>query len=201
MLQPLLPVYVNTHRFGGGRPRVSDRCCADAIFYVLRTGCQWQALDQTELCAHSTAHDRFQTWVKAGVFLALWQTGVEQFDEVHELDWDWLSMDGAMTKAPLGGEKTGPNPTDRGKSGVKRSVLTEGHGVPIAVEVEGANRHDMKLTRSTIMGIVVDRPEPTEEKQQGMCLDKGYDYQEVRDILHDFGFTAHRQLVDERAAR
>jgi hypothetical protein len=49
VLQPLLPVHVNTHRFGGGRPRMPDRTCADAIFYVLRTGCQWQALDQTEL--------------------------------------------------------------------------------------------------------------------------------------------------------
>lgn len=105
VLQPLLPVHVNTHRFGGGRPRVPDRDCADAIFYVLRTGCQWQALDQSELCAHSTAHDRFQEWVKAGVFLTFWQAGVGQFEEVCGIDWDWLSMDGAMTKAPLGGEK------------------------------------------------------------------------------------------------
>jgi transposase len=93
VLQPLLPVHVNTHRFGGGRPRVADRCCADAIFYVLRTGCQWQALDQTELCAHSTAHNRFQVWVQAGVFLKLWQVGVEQFDELCGINWDWLSMD------------------------------------------------------------------------------------------------------------
>ncbi len=107
-LQPLLPMHVNTHRFGGGRPRVPDRDCADAIFYVLRTGCQWQALDQTELCAHSTAHDRFQEWVQAGVFLKLWQAGVEQFEELCRIDWDWLSMDGAMTKAPLGGEKNRP---------------------------------------------------------------------------------------------
>ena len=75
MLQPRLPVHVNTHRFGGGRPRIADRDCADAIFYMLRTGCQWQALDQTELCAHSTAHDRFQEWVEADVFLTLWQGG------------------------------------------------------------------------------------------------------------------------------
>ncbi len=105
VLQPLLPVHVNTHRFGGGRPRVPDRDCADAIFFVLRTGCQWQALDQTELCAHSTAHDRFQEWVEAGVFLKRGLAGVEQFDEVCGIEWDWLSMDGAMTKAPLGGEK------------------------------------------------------------------------------------------------
>lgn len=103
VLQPLLPVHVNTHRFGGGRPRRADRACADAIFYVLRTGCQGHALDQTELCAHSTAHDRFQAWVEAGVFLRLWQAGVAQFDELRGIEWDWLAMDGAMTKAPLGG--------------------------------------------------------------------------------------------------
>ena len=88
VLHPLLPVHVNTHRFGGGRPRASDRDCADAIFYVLRTGCQWQALDQTELCAHSTTHDRFQEWVQAGVFLKLWQAGTEQFEELCGIDWD-----------------------------------------------------------------------------------------------------------------
>ena len=110
VLQPLLPVHVNTHRFGGGRPHVPDRDCADAIFYVLRTGCQWQALDQTELCAHSTAHDRFQEWAEAGVFLKLWQAGIQQFAELCGIDWDWLSMDGAMTKAALGGEKNRTQP-------------------------------------------------------------------------------------------
>jgi putative transposase len=108
VLEPLLPTHVNTHRFGGGRPRVPDRRCADAIFYVLRTGCQWEALNQTDLCAKSTAHDRFQHWVDDGVFLRLWQAGVEQFDDLRGIDWNWLSMDGAMTKAPLGGEKDGP---------------------------------------------------------------------------------------------
>ena len=117
VLEPLLPAPVNTHRFGGGRPRVANRDCADAIFYVLRTGCQWSALKQTTLCAKSTAHDRFQAWVGAGVFLKLWQTGVEQFDDLRGIDWDWLSMDGAMTKAPLGGEKNGPQPDRSGQAG------------------------------------------------------------------------------------
>ena len=108
VLDPLLPKHRNTHRFGGGKPRTPDRQCADAIFYVLRTGCQWGALDATGLCPHSTAHDRFQQWVRAGVFRRLWQVGVEQFDDLRGLDWSWLSMDGAMTKAPLGGEKNGP---------------------------------------------------------------------------------------------
>jgi len=77
--------------------------------------------------------------------------------------------------------------------------LTEGHGVPIGLAVEGANRHDMKLVRETIENIVVARPEPTEEQPQGMCLDKGYDYQEVRDILIEFGFTAHIRARGEEA--
>jgi putative transposase len=199
VLQPLLPEHRNTHPLGGGRPRRPDRECADAIFYVLRTGCQWKALDAIDLVPGSTAHDRFQEWVEAGVFFRLWQIGVERFDELKGIDWEWLSMDGAITKAPLGGEDTGRNPTDRGKQGTKRSLLTEGHGVPIGLAVEGANRHDMKLVRETIESIVVDRPEPTEEQPQNMCLDKGYDYQEVRDTLIEFGFTAHIRTRGEEA--
>lgn len=105
VFQPLLPLHKNTHRFGGGRPRVPDRKCADGIFYVLRTGCQWKALDETTLCSGSTAHTRFQEWEAADVFLNFWRRGVERFDEVQGIDWAWLSLDGAMTKAPLGGEK------------------------------------------------------------------------------------------------
>lgn len=199
VLPPLLPVHVNTHRFGGGRPRTPDRRCADAIFYVRRTGCQWKALGATTLCPGSTAHDRFPEWVAADMFLKLWKAGVEQFDELKGLDWAWLSMDGALTKAPLGGEQTGPHPTDRGKDGVKRSLLTEGHGVPLGLAVAGANRHDMKLLRDTIESIVVERPTPTPEQPQGMCLDKGYDYQVVRDTLAEFGFTAHIRARGEEA--
>nr|WP_028457791.1 IS5 family transposase [Chloroflexus sp. Y-396-1] len=191
VLEPLLPVRVNTHRCGGGRPRVSDRRCADAIFYVLRTGCQWAALNATDRCPKSTAYDRFREWVAAGGFLKRWQVGVERFDELKGIDWDRLRMDGAMTTAPLGGKTTGPHPTDHGQAGVKRSLLTEGHGVPIGVAIDGANRHDMKPVRETIERIVVARPEPTEERPHGMCLDKGYDDAEVRATLRAFGFTAH----------
>ena len=90
-------------------------------------------------------------------------------------------------------------PLTGGKKGVKRSLLTEGHGIPIGLSVEGANRHDMKMVRETIENIVIDRPEPTEEEPQGMCLDKGYDYQEVRDTVKEFGFTAHIRSRGEEA--
>ena len=110
VLEPRIPVHVNTHRFGGGRPRTPDRTCANAIFFVLRTGCQWGALDETEICPHSTAHDRFLEWAEAGVFEELWQAGIAQFDELQGIDWEWLSMDGAMGKAPLGGKKKRAQP-------------------------------------------------------------------------------------------
>jgi len=99
----------------------------------------------------------------------------------------------------LGGKRCGKNPTDRGKQGTKRSVLTDGNGVPIGLEVEGANRNDFKMTRQTLDNIVAERPEPTEERPQGLCLDKGYDYDEVRDIVEEFGFTTHIRARGEEA--
>ena len=71
--------------------------------------------------------------------------------------------------------------------------------MPIGLVVAGANRHDMKLTQATLESIVVERPEPTADQPQGMCLDKGYDYPEVREILRTFGFTAHIRARGEEA--
>jgi len=99
----------------------------------------------------------------------------------------------------LGGKKVGRNPTDRGKIGTKRSILTEGGGVPIGLAVAGANRNDFKLARETIERIAVERPEPTPDAPQGLCLDKGYDYDEVRALLTEFGFTAHIRARGEEA--
>jgi putative transposase len=127
----------------GGRPRMPGRQAMDAIFYVLRTGCQWKVLPRS-LCAPRTVHDRFQEWTREGVFERLWQAGLLKYDEQVGIEWEWQAMDGAMTKAPWGEKGTGANPTNRGKKGTKRSPLTEGHGIPLAVAVEGANQHDMK---------------------------------------------------------
>jgi len=67
-------------------------------------------MNETDLCSGSTAHARFQEWEVAGVFLNFWAHGIERFDEIHGIDWNWLSMDGAMTKAPLGGGKKRAQP-------------------------------------------------------------------------------------------
>jgi putative transposase len=69
--------------------------------------------------------------------------------------------------------------------------LVEGHGLPCGLDVEGANRNDMKMVRATLQSIPVERPGPTPERPQGLCLDKGYDFDEVREVVAEFGFTAH----------
>jgi len=118
-IESLLPA-PPVHPLGCHRARVPDRAAMDAILLVLRTGMQWNALNATGVCHSSSAHRRFQEWQRAGVFHEVWRQGLLEYDERVGIDWAWLAADGAMTKAPLGGAATGPNPTDRAKRG--RSV-------------------------------------------------------------------------------
>jgi hypothetical protein len=115
------------------------------------------------------------------------------------IDWEGLAMDGAMTNAPLGGKKVGKNPTARGQIGTKRSVLSEGGGVPIGLAVEGAKRHDGRMARDTIARLPVERPAPTPEQPQGLGLEQGDADAAVRDWLTEFGFTAHSRARGEEA--
>jgi putative transposase len=85
---------------------------------------------------------------------------------------------------------------------VKRSLLTEGHGLPIGLAVDGANRNDMKLVEVTLQSIPVQRPTPSPECPQHMCQDKGYDYPEVRELVGSYGYTAHiRSRGEEKTAK
>jgi transposase len=100
---------------GGGRKPLPLRRVFEGIVYVLRTGCQWKAVPKERYGAGSSIHAYFRTWEKSGVFLALWQAGLAEYDEMEGIAWEWQSIDGAMTKAPLATESGGKNPTDRGK--------------------------------------------------------------------------------------
>ena len=78
-------------------------------------------------------------------------------------------------------------------------MLTEAWGIPVGVAVDGANRHDMRMVEETIRSIPVRRPRPTSKQRQGMCMDKGYDYADVRALLSEFRFTAHIRSRGEEA--
>ena len=180
-VQPLIPPAPSHAK--GGRRRMEDRKAFEAIVYVLRTGIQWNALPR-ERGASSTVHDRFQEWERAGFFKALWQAGLSDYDDLVGIQWEWQAVDGVLTKAPFGHAATGANPTDRGKQGTKRSLLTDGAGIPLALVVDGANRHDVRLLSATLDGLVISRPEPTQEQPQHLCLDAAYDSTPVyKDLL------------------
>jgi transposase len=111
LIEPLIPEREKkVHPLGCHRPRVPDRQVLNGIFFVLRTGCQWKALDATGICKGSTAHSRFQEWQQAGFFEHLWEMSLHDYDALKGLDWQWLALDGAMNKAPLGGGKKRPQP-------------------------------------------------------------------------------------------
>ena len=102
LMEPLLPVRNATR----GRPRTVDlQRIAAGVFYVLRTGLQWQALPREQFGPATTVYYYFRQWQDAGVFEELWRQALELFDFAEGIDWEWLSVDGAMRKAPLGGEK------------------------------------------------------------------------------------------------
>ena len=104
LLERLLPQRP-AHPLGCHNPRVPDRDAMNAILFVLRTGCQWNALNGTGICSSSSAHRRFLEWTEAGVIDKAWVRALKRYDKFVGIDWNWLSMDGAMSKAPLGGEK------------------------------------------------------------------------------------------------
>src|SRR5215204_5463062 len=135
----------------GGRPRVSDRAVANAIWYVLWTGCQWKALHRDWFgVSASVVHERFQRWGRMGLFEKLLKWMAEYYaKERGGVGWRWQAMDSKNSPAPLGGEKTGKNPTDRGKRGAKMNLLVDQSGAPLSVVLTGANRHDTRSQPST----------------------------------------------------
>lgn len=159
---------------GGGRKPQSPRKVFEGILYVLRTGCQWKALPKSVFGSSSSVHQYFLDWEAVGLFEQLWKSGLKEYDDLEGIAWEWQSLDGAMVKAPLALEAVGRNPTDRGKNGSKRSILTDKKGVPLSIVISGANTHDVKLLAATLDGIAIERPHAEDDKAQNLCLDAGY---------------------------
>jgi transposase len=118
----------------GGRPRLNLRKVMNGIFYVLRTGCQWKAAPK-EFGSGSSLHRYFQEFAQRGVFHKLWKHLLKRYDELRGIQWKWQSLDGSITKAPLGGEKNRQKPDGSRQVGRKtvgvdrwpRSAVGRGH--------------------------------------------------------------------------
>lgn len=137
-----------TKRSARGRPRHHWRLVISAVLYRLRTGCQWRALP-TIFGSPSTLHGWFQVINRSGMWGKLWRTAVGEVYKRKTAKSAPLLLDASLVKAPLGGESTGPSPVHRGRLGSKRSLLTTATGLPLAVILAPANRHDSKLVEQT----------------------------------------------------
>ena len=144
-LEPLLPKRrKNRHVQYAGRKPVEDRRVLNGILFVLRTGVPWRALPATsDFPSGVTCWRRLRRWHQAGVWQRLFETLLVALQQAHQIDWYRALVDSASLRAPGGGKKTGPNPTDRRKLGSKHHVLTDAQGIPLAAVLTKANRHDV----------------------------------------------------------
>lgn len=173
---------------GRGRPRVRDRDVFNGIWYVLWSGCQWKAVKREWFgVSASTLHERFQTWQQQGYFDLLFTWMVRQYARRRGIGWTWQSVDSKLVAAPLGGTKTGKNPTDRGKRGAKIHLRVDQNGAPLSIHLTAANENDLWSVDDLVIHIVVQRPYGL----QHLCADKGYDYPEVQQFVKDQGYQSH----------
>lgn len=178
-----------------GRPRANLRRVLDGIVFRMRSGCQWNQLPE-RFGADSTVHGWFQRFVEDGVLEEIWAELVRECEQLGAVDWGWQAADGVMGKSRFCGDKRGPNPTDRAKSGTKKSVIVERSGGPLGVAIEGANVHDTKLLEQTIEAIVVERPD-AELLIQHLCLDKAYDNPTGEAGCEGAGYVPHIRRIGE----
>ncbi len=194
-LLPDRPRYAPSHPLGCHRPRIGDRIIFDKLVQVLRFGCSYASIaDGT--CSATTIRSRRDEWIKAGVFARLKQIAVEAYDRIAGLALQEILIDGCITKAPGGGQCAGRSPVDRGKQGMKRSLMTDGHGIPLDRVLAPASRHDSPLLAPTLDKLKDLGPLPQDIR---VHLDAGYDSQKTRDELGGRGMTGQIAHKGEQA--
>lgn len=176
----------DTHPLGCHRPRITDRDCFEGILTRLVTGCSWDVAARLSKASETTLRDRRTEWLQAGVFDKLLEESLAAYDKIIGLDLTEVAVDGSLHKAPCGGDGTGPNPTDRGKSGWKWSVATDLFGIPIGWVIDGANRNDSVMLEPTLQavaqrGLLLD--------VETLHLDRGYDSNLTLERCHGLGLT------------
>jgi transposase len=169
----------------GGRPRILNEVALRVIWYVLTTGIRWQDVLLEIGCSGRTAHRRLREWQALGIWGALHAKLLELLNGAGKLALEIVVIDSTQVPAPGGGEETGPNPTDRGKTGSKHTLMVDGNGVPLALHTSGSNSSD----QVEIIPIVVEFPKvkgkpgrPKEHPGEAYA-DRGYDNDWARLLL------------------
>ncbi|WP_397245365.1 IS5 family transposase [Paracoccus mutanolyticus] len=178
--EPLLPPISLSSK--GGRPRISDRAALAGILFVLMSGIPWRMLPAEMGCGSGvTCWRRLRDWQLAGIWDQLHRTLLHQLHRAGHLDWSRACMDSASIAAKKGAT-SGPNPTDRGRPGTKRHIITDRRGIPLTVRLSGANLHDSRMLEPLLDAIPpVQGKRGRPRKRPGkLHADKGYDYARCR---------------------
>jgi len=182
----LLPDRTETHPLGCHNPRIPDRVVFEKLVQVLVFGCAYEKIaDGT--CSATTLRRRRDEWIGLGVMERLREMALDGYDRVIGLDLSDVAVDCCITKAPCGGQKAGRSPVDRGKRGIKRSVVVDANGIPLGAIAAPANRHDSPLLNQTLdtTDVLGGLPQET-----SVHLDRGYDARTVRERIRERGLVA-----------
>lgn len=186
-LLPDRPAVAPSHPLQCHRRRVPDRVVFEHVIAALVHGSGYERIASPG-CSDRTIRRRLQEWAALGVSEQVHTLALRAYDRMIGLDLEDLAVDGCITKAPSGGEVAGRSPVDRSKHGLKRSVVTDGAGIPLHVVAAGANRNDSPLLRPTLAGLdKLDRDLPATVL---VHLDRGYDNEPTRALLDALGFDA-----------
>ncbi|WP_451991450.1 IS5 family transposase [Azospirillum argentinense] len=184
IIEPLIPPEPPKPK--GGRPRLDDRAALTGILFVLRTGIPWELLPVEMGCGSGmTCWRRLHEWHRAGVWERLHRVLLDRLGYANAINWDRAAVDSASVPGKKGGEETGPNPTDRGKPGSKRHILVDANGIPLALRISPANRHDSKLLEALVDAVPAIRQCAGRPRRRPAKLhaDKGYDFAHCRRAL------------------
>jgi transposase len=184
-LLPVRPVVAPSHPLGCHRRRIPDQVVFDHVIAALVHGSGYERI-ATPGCSDRTIRRRLHEWATAGLAEQLHTLALRAYDTMIGLELEELAADGCITKAPRGGAVAGRSPVDRGKSGLKRSVVTDGGGIPLHLVSAGANRHDAPLLRPTLAGL--DRLDRLPETVT-VHLDAGYTGAPTAALLAELGFA------------
>jgi len=180
----------------GGRPAFTNREMFQAMLYWLADGIAKRRCGIYTGVSYRTLERHLDLWITEGLFLRLWDEALACYDYFCGLRRELLFMDGAINISPNGGESTGRNPTDRAKSGSKRSLLTDTSGIPLAISIKGANRNDRVLVEETLAGARVTLLVGAE-----LSLDAGYTGENVRSACGAAGLVARVYSRQDPPAR
>ncbi|MBK4739008.1 IS5 family transposase [Noviherbaspirillum pedocola] len=189
-IEPLLPARTPSPK--GGRPRLSDRAALTGILFVLKTGIPWEYLPQELGCGSGmTCWRRLRDWQQAGVWQRLHLAMLHRMREYDQIHWERASVDSASVPSPHGGTLTGSNPTDRGKFGCKHHLIVDQRGLPLVVQISGANVHDSQMLCPLInaLPLVAGLSGHPRRRPDKLHADKGYDYACYRRWLRQRGIT------------